>query len=107
MIYIIRVYIYILYMYHDIYIYIYTLYYICVHICIHRQIIAIRHDMIMMHVIMRQLFETRDPRTPRAGRNDLSPMATAMVVLLVLVGHAAGHAMLTVPHSKNNGYPGI
>ena len=97
MIYIIRVYIYILYMYHDIYIY----------ICIHRQVIAIRHDMVMMHVIMRQLFETRDPRDPRAGRNDLSPMTTAMVVLLVLVGHAAGHAMLTVPHSKNNGYPGI
>ena len=50
-------------------------------------------------------------KAPRAGRKDLSPMATmatlfnGMVVLFV--GHAAGHAMLTVPHSKNNGYPGV
>jgi len=32
--------------------------------------------------------------------------AMAVVVLLGLVFHAAGHAMLTVPHSKNNGFPG-
>ena len=32
--------------------------------------------------------------------------AMAVVVLLGLVSHAAGHAMLTVPHSKNNGFPG-
>lgn len=25
---------------------------------------------------------------------------------MLFVGHAAGHGILTVPHSKNNGYPG-
>ncbi|CAL1129089.1 unnamed protein product [Cladocopium goreaui] len=34
-------------------------------------------------------------------------MATLLNGMLVLfLGHAAGHGILTVPHSKNNGYPG-
>ena len=49
-------------------------------------------------------------KAPRAGRKDLSPMATMATLLngmvVLFVGHAAGHGILTVPHSKNNGYPG-
>ena len=33
-------------------------------------------------------------------------MSAMAVVLLGLVSHAAGHGILTVPHSKNNGFPG-
>ena len=49
-------------------------------------------------------------KAPRAGRKDLSPMATMATLLngmvVLFMGHAAGHGILTVPHSKNNGYPG-
>ena len=37
----------------------------------------------------------------------MATMATLLNGMLVLfLGHAAGHGILTVPHSKNNGYPG-
>lgn len=37
----------------------------------------------------------------------MATMATLLNGMVVLfVGHAAGHGILTVPHSKNNGYPG-
>ena len=36
----------------------------------------------------------------------VSAMVVFVAFVVVCLEHASGHAMLTVPHSKNNGYPG-